>query len=112
MASTQKHGFRHGQRLTAKGIELVVDTRSDEAFVLLVSVSDGTAVVRAAKYDSGRRFRQGTNSDRTGFLAYRVDYRPGWSTGATCPYAEWSEYTDAARAHSVKRWLNEPYALV
>ena len=107
MARPQLHGFRNGEILNVKGTALRADTHTDDAWVLLVRVSDGVPVVRAAKQDSGRRFRQGTNPDRTGFLAYQVDYRPGWLRGVTCPYADWSEYTDSAETGSVRWWLGD-----
>lgn len=110
MARPQLHGFRDGETLDVKGTALRVDTRRSDDWVLLVRVSDGVPVVRAAKQDSGRRFRQGTNPDYKGFLAYRVYYRPGFADGSQSPVdagTPWSEYTDSAEAGSVRWWLGD-----
>ena len=103
----QLHGFRNGQKLVVKDVELRADTKTDDAWVLLVRVTDGVPVVRAAKFDSGRRYRQGTNPDRMGFLAYRVEYRRGWTHAAVDHDTPWSQYTDSAEASSVRYWLND-----
>ncbi len=64
---------RHGKKVTTRGVTLVLDTRSDPDWNVL-RTETGYPVARQTKQTVGRRFRQGTNPDYTGYLAFNLEY--------------------------------------
>jgi len=79
--------MRHGRKFEVWGWRLALDTKDDEWYVLCDAATQ-EPVARQQKRDAGRRFRQGTNPDYTGFLAYPLERRP--------PDGAWQPYNDCA----------------
>lgn len=86
--------MRHGNKVRVWGWVLTVDT-SDDAWYVLCDPT-GLPVARIARQDSGRRYRQGTNPDYTGFLAYHLQYRTPSSD-------EWRTWSDTAEKGDMTR---------
>lgn len=80
--------MRNGKRVVTRGVELKLDTTDPNWYVLRVETGHGVA--RQARQDAGRRFRQGTNPDYEGHLAYPLEY---WSPGS----GQWCVYNSDGR---------------
>jgi hypothetical protein len=79
---------RNGKKVVTRGVELRLDTTDPNWFVLRIETGHGVA--RQSKQDAGRRFRQGTNPDYEGYLAYPLEYMDPHT-------AEWVSYDHQAR---------------
>jgi len=79
--------MRNGKKVVTRGVELRLDTTDPDWYVLRIETGHGVA--RQSRHDTGRRFSQGTNPDREGYLAYPLEY---WSPGS----GEWCTYSSDA----------------
>jgi hypothetical protein len=90
----QLHGLRHGMSFEWNYLEVVVDTKSDPEWVMLVVESEPFA--RQCKLSCGRKFRQGTNPDYEGYDAYQLEY---YHNG------KWHVYDSAAHRGDIRGQL-------
>lgn len=84
---------RNGTKVLVGSEELVLDTKSDPAWVTLKS-PDGVSVARQSKVSSGRSYQQGTNPDYKGRESYPLEYFNN-STG------EWVVYDSNAHKNQI-----------
>ena len=84
--------MRHGNRFEARGWKLRLDTRDSQWYVLRDEATQ-EPIARQSRQDAGRRYRQGTNPDREGYLAYSLE----WVRPYSNPDKEMSPYDDCAR---------------